>query len=398
MSFNAFHDCFNRQRPHVAVGFAIASLLLIAGTLAHGQVSPEEHLKHHPEQAQSPASGSSNKAMQPGPPPGAGPPGGMGDMMGDMMKKMGAPPPRDLYPSLMNLSDLTPQQRDEIQTQAEERIQSGISAIGAALDALSAAAAREDYAAMHEATSQMGAALSRFESGVAAKRALAEGKAPRNVALQWFKREMNLLPPVAGEHRSGIFGMSWFHFLFMVILVTFALAMLAMYFFKMRRASELLTRLTGAHAGPGESPSSSTISPANPDTPAAAPPGDSASAAAPAVAPSRSKWTGQLRVARIFQETPDVKTFRLMDPGGGDLSFTYQPGQFLVLTVTPDGKPLKRSYTIASTPTQRHYCEITIKREAQGKVSAYLHDRLKEGDLLDVVAPQGKFTFSGKEA
>jgi ferredoxin-NADP reductase len=44
------------------------------------------------------------------------------------------------------------------------------------------------------------------------------------------------------------------------------------------------------------------------------------------------------------------------------------------------------------------YCELTIKREEEGLVSRHLHDIAREGCLLDVLAPAGKFTFTGTEA
>jgi ferredoxin-NADP reductase len=47
-----------------------------------------------------------------------------------------------------------------------------------------------------------------------------------------------------------------------------------------------------------------------------------------------------------------VKTFRLMNPLGGVLPFSYLPGQFLTVTIPTDGKLVRRSYTIASSPTQ----------------------------------------------
>ena len=46
---------------------------------------------------------------------------------------------------------------------------------------------------------------------------------------------MNLLPPQGVEARGGLFGLSALHFFTMVLLIAFALAMLAMYYFKMRR-------------------------------------------------------------------------------------------------------------------------------------------------------------------
>ena len=105
-----------------------------------------------------------------------------------------------------------------------------------------------------------------------------------------------------------------------------------------------------------------------------------------------------LRIARIFIETPAIKTFRLMAPTGDPIPFDFLPGQFLTLTLDQDGKTIKRSYTMASSPTQRDYVELTIKREEPGVVSRYLHDRACEGDVLQVAAPQGTFIFTGIEA
>jgi ferredoxin-NADP reductase len=70
----------------------------------------------------------------------------------------------------------------------------------------------------------------------------------------------------------------------------------------------------------------------------------------------------------------------------------------LSLTVRQHDKPVRRSYTIASSPSQRDYVEITVKRIEQGVVSCHLHDQVKEGDRLEVMAPFGSFTFTGKES
>lgn len=220
----------------IAVGLA-----LMLTPLSHGQVSPEEHEKHHP------GLGEGKPAAMPPAGPRAGAMGGMEGM--GCMDGMGAGQPRELYPSLMSLPDLTPEKRDEIQNQANERLHSGTALWSAGLEALAQAAENEDYAAMQEALTQVRQGLEQFESGVAARRALAEGKAPRNVALQWFKQEMNLLPPAAAEARGGLFGLSWFHLFVMVALIGFAAAMLGMYFFKMQRAAQLLRDLTSAVNG-----------------------------------------------------------------------------------------------------------------------------------------------------
>jgi ferredoxin-NADP reductase/DMSO/TMAO reductase YedYZ heme-binding membrane subunit len=119
----------------------------------------------------------------------------------------------------------------------------------------------------------------------------------------------------------------------------------------------------------------------------------------PAASPQPGqRWEGVLRLAKVFVETPDVRTFRFVAPSGTNLPFQHLPGQFLTLRLNIDGRDVRRSYTIASSPTRAAYCELTIKREEQGYVSRHLHDNVHEGAMFDVSAPAGRFTFTGKEA
>jgi len=117
----------------------------------------------------------------------------------------------------------------------------------------------------------------------------------------------------------------------------------------------------------------------------------------PAVAKPKH-WSGQLRVVKIFQETPDVRTFRLVSTVGPQLPFDFLPGQYLNVSFVIDGKKVNRSYTIASSPTRAGYCELTVKREPKGTSSRHLHDSVDAGTLIDVYAPAGRFTFTGAEA
>ncbi len=122
-----------------------------------------------------------------------------------------------------------------------------------------------------------------------------------------------------------------------------------------------------------------------------------AKAAAGKAGPKRL-WSGEVVVARIFQETHDVKTFRLMLPDGSRLPFEHVSGQYMNLQLVIDGKRVNRSYTIASSPTRSHHVEITVKRVPNGYASHYLHDRVAEGDRIKVSAPAGKFVFAGHES
>jgi ferredoxin-NADP reductase len=115
--------------------------------------------------------------------------------------------------------------------------------------------------------------------------------------------------------------------------------------------------------------------------------------------PKRPKfWKGELVVTKVFDETPDVRTFRLAAPDGGPLPFDYEAGQYLNLALEIAGAPVRRSYTIASSPTRRGYCELTIKRKADGYASGHLHDTLSVGSRLKVSAPAGRFVFDRMSA
>ena len=242
--------------PLIAVmGVLLCFTLVVSPSVA--QMSAEEHASHHPgmTQSQQSASGTPGPPAGMGPPAGVGPASGMGGMggMGDMMKNMGKPPPKELYPTLMALPELTPAERRRVDEQAGVRMHAGAALIAQAFDALNAGTQTDDYAAMHEAMTRLREGTAQLESGIAARHALAEGRAPRDVALAWFKQEMTLsraAAPTAGD----AFGITPFHLFSMVLLVAFALTMLAMYFFKMRRAAALFGRI---EAGKGAPPTGS---------------------------------------------------------------------------------------------------------------------------------------------
>ncbi len=363
------------SRHAARVALAVALALGGAG-IAAAQVSPADHEKHHPK-------GDAADA----PPPAAGKDAGAGGMasgMGGMMDAMHRPPAREPFPEMMNSPTLDAAARERLRVAGDERVRDGTAIIAEGLDRLAGAAEVEDRAGMQAALARIREGTARMESGIAARRVAAGEMEPAAAATDWLKREMNLVSVRDDPKSRGVFGLSWFHFLVMVALVGFAAAMVGMYYRKMRRAAELLRALTGTSAS----------------TPVAtAPPAPAPSAASPPDHPAQSstRWSGRLRVARIFQETPDVKTYRLMNPLSGVLPFDFLPGQFLTLTVLTDNKPVRRAYTIASSPTQHDYVEVTVKHEAGGVVSGHLHDRVHEGDLLDCSGPTGSFVFTGRE-
>ena len=340
-----------------------------------------------------PPTASENKGMGKGPKGKGNSPkkeGAMGDgkdggqgggMEGFGMDKMklgmqgNLPTPKNIYPTLMATPSLTPEQKIDITRQAGKRITDGLQAMNEGLLLLNNASKLNNFVDMQLATRNITQGVALFESGLSVNRALEAGRTPENIALSWFKKELKLETESAPEHEMSL---SFFHYFIMTALVLFLSLVFVLYIKKMRHATTLLQKLVAT---------------------------DNINQPADTVVPEPSheliptrKWNGRLQVIRVFQETPDVKTFRLVNANGGAIPFTYEPGQFLPIRVKIGEETVKRTYTIASSPSQRYYCELTIKREEHGKMSRFLHDHLNEGDLIEADNPGGKFTFDGSNA
>ena len=407
-----------RRRGSAGRGVAAALFALSLGGVAAAQTDPGDHSAHHPPPRPSPAAGATAPASPGGggatthatpPTPGAAAAAGMG--CGGMMGCMGAGP-RPFYATLLGMPALTPEARRFIEDEAQRRIGWGSQAIATGQARLHHALAEEGAAAVERATAGIREGLLLLESGTAALRVTEAGTPPRQLALAWFRDQLGVPSadaPMAMD--DGPWGLSWYHLTTMAFLVAFLLGTLLIQYARMRRVGALVQRLSPAAApaggtGPAPSgvppspgPGAAQAAPIAPDAPTpdapAAPSGPTA--ALPRTTPGRP-WKGLLRVAAIFPETPNVKTFRLMEPEGVAIPFTFHPGQFLTFSAEIEGRRVSRSYTIASSPSRRDHVEITVKREEQGLESRHLHDRVKVGDLLEVSGPAGAFTFAGRES
>ncbi len=97
-----------------------------------------------------------------------------------------------------------------------------------------------------------------------------------------------------------------------------------------------------------------------------------------------------LRVAEVERETPAAISVVLEDPTGAAIEFL--PGQFFTLLVDIDGRTYRRAYSAASSYSDTSSVRLGIKRIEAGRVSNYLNDNLRVGQLLRVLGPSGSFT------
>lgn len=87
-------------------------------------------------------------------------------------------------------------------------------------------------------------------------------------------------------------------------------------------------------------------------------------------------------VTDIRQETPDVKTFRVVAPDGTKL-FEHMPGQCAMVSVPGVGEAM---FSITSSPTNKEFQEFSIKK--CGTLTDYLH-AMEVGEEITVRGPYG---------
>ncbi len=97
-----------------------------------------------------------------------------------------------------------------------------------------------------------------------------------------------------------------------------------------------------------------------------------------------------LPIRQLTPETTDTVTIEFAIPDDLQERFAYKQGQYITLKVLLNGQELRRSYSMSSSPLENKLA-VTVKKVAGGKVSSYLHDKLKVGDTLDVALPEGRF-------
>jgi len=105
-----------------------------------------------------------------------------------------------------------------------------------------------------------------------------------------------------------------------------------------------------------------------------------------------------LRVAAVVEEAPDARSIVFDVPPALRGEFAYLAGQFLTVRADCDGELLQRCYSLSSAPGCDADPRVTVKRVKGGRVSNWLLDRLRAGDRIDVMGPQGRFVLDQADA
>lgn len=110
-----------------------------------------------------------------------------------------------------------------------------------------------------------------------------------------------------------------------------------------------------------------------------------------AAAPGGWRGERQFTVVRKEVESDEITSFYFA-PVDGKPVLDFQPGQYITLRLRFEGQDIRRNYSLSAAPNGRTY-RISVKREAGGLASNYLHDHVQVGSALDLFPPSGAFTL-----
>lgn len=98
-----------------------------------------------------------------------------------------------------------------------------------------------------------------------------------------------------------------------------------------------------------------------------------------------------MKVKEVRPETNEVVSILLEYPDHEKDKLQYKAGQYVTVKWTDDIKEYRRSYSISSVP-EDPYLSITIKEVSGGRISPFLVRKIKPGDTLQILPPEGRFT------
>ena len=73
--------------------------------------------------------------------------------------------------------------------------------------------------------------------------------------------------------------------------------------------------------------------------------------------------------------------------------FQFEAGQYITIKKEINGEQVRRAYSICST--NKEGVTIGVKKVEGGKMSTFLTENIKEGDVLEVMPPSGNFVIKG---
>lgn len=100
-----------------------------------------------------------------------------------------------------------------------------------------------------------------------------------------------------------------------------------------------------------------------------------------------------LKVEFIERLTPEAVRIDFNIPDSLKEDFHFKAGQYLTIKHQNNGEEIHRDYSICSSPTSGKI-QVGVKEVKNGAFSTFANTKLKKGDTLEIMKPQGRFTFT----
>ncbi|QYS88053.1 ferredoxin--NADP reductase [Flavobacterium davisii] len=100
----------------------------------------------------------------------------------------------------------------------------------------------------------------------------------------------------------------------------------------------------------------------------------------------------KLSIKEIKRETPNSISVAFNVPSELKSFYKFTAGQYVTLKLTLDGQEIRRAYSLCSAPSSDEF-RIAIKAVKNGRFSKFANEQLKEGHILEVGLPEGRFIF-----
>ena len=99
-----------------------------------------------------------------------------------------------------------------------------------------------------------------------------------------------------------------------------------------------------------------------------------------------------LKVVQVSKLTPNAVAISFEIPEELKPVFTFKAGQYITIRHNINGEEVRRAYSISSSPSKDDIT-IGVKKVEGGLFSVYANTSIKEGDLLEVMPPEGRFIY-----
>ncbi len=105
-----------------------------------------------------------------------------------------------------------------------------------------------------------------------------------------------------------------------------------------------------------------------------------------------------LKVKDIKRETADAVSVAFDVPAPQQPEYLFKQGQYITLKLNLNGQEVRRSYSLCTAPHEKEL-RVAIKEVKGGLVSTHINQKLKVGDMIDVMTPMGSFysTLAGNQ-